>query len=273
MKYLNDNQLILGDASKERFLNPQSVPALNALGVTMAGTTDVVDEYLCSRRAPHHHRLLVSIEGHATVRSQNAQFSISPEQIILLPAGQNFVYQSDEPWKFIWFMFDQNLASNLMPSSLSVESFEFSEESFHICVLLLLCDDPLTRESLGKRLSKLIERALIAFVDSQSGSNKLHRLFSNVEQQLHLVWSVNDLAKLMHCSKASLHRHCMGQYNCSPMHKVTELRMTRACDLLTQTDWSIKQISQQVGFKDPLNFSHRFKQWHNLSPKNYREHK
>ncbi|MCJ8315203.1 MAG: helix-turn-helix transcriptional regulator [Saccharospirillaceae bacterium] len=279
MKYLSDNQFILGKTSKERFLNPQTVPALKALGVTLAGITDVFDEYLCARNAPLHHRLLISVDGVGWVENQKGQFQILPGQILLLPAGQDFVYKSNQPWKFVWFMFDQTLSTSLLSSILKIESFDYAQEVLQLCILLLLSDDNVLREALGLRLQTLIEKALKRKVESSnesSGSNdlnKLHRLFNNVEQQLHLSWSVEDLSALMFCSKASLHRHCMRQYDCSPMHKITQLRMSRAVDLLKQTDWSIKQIAQQIGFKDPLNFSHRFKQWHNLSPKHYREHK
>jgi len=289
MKFLNDNQFILGKTSKERFLNPKSVNALKPLGVTLAGITDVVDEYLCARNAPRHHRLLVSVDGFGSVESQKGPFQILPEQALLLPAGLDFVYKSTQPWKFVWFMFDQTLASDSLPLVLKMQSYDHAQEMMQICVLLTLSDDHVMRESLGLRLQILIEKALnrsqqssgalghlstnASINASVSVANKLHRLFSNVEQQLHLAWSVQDLCELMFCSKASLHRHCMAQYNCSPMFKITQLRMTRAVDLLKQTDWSIKQIAQQIGFKDPLNFSHRFKQWHNLSPKHYREQK
>jgi len=273
MKSVIDNKFVLGDASKERFMTSQRIEGLSALGVTMAGTTKVVDQYICSRNAPNHHRLLLSIDGAATVTSQEVSLDILPEQAVFLPSGQEFVYQTHQPWQFVWFMFNQSLPPDMIPSSLKIESYDHAEEVSHICVLLLLNDNLKLQKLLEERLKFLIERALTFSLEPQSGGNKLHRLFSNVEQQLHLSWSVEDLAAHMHCSKASLHRHCIEEYRCSPMHKITQLRMSRACDLLRQTDWSIKHIAHQVGFKDPLNFSHRFKQWHNLSPKHYRANK
>ncbi|BCE01536.1 helix-turn-helix domain-containing protein [Marinicellulosiphila megalodicopiae] len=273
MKIIIDNQLVLGDKSKERFMTPKEVPILTSMGVSMAGMTKVVDKYLCSRSAPHHHRLLISVEGCASINSHRGHFEILPEQSILFPAGQDFVYYANQPWDFIWFMLPKELSPDLLPQTLKVETFEHSEEIFHICVLLQITQTSLLKDTLSQRLQYLVEQALKRSIVAGNGAIKLHRLFANVEQQLHLLWTVEDLSTQMHCSKASLHRHCMKEYDCSPMHKITQLRMRRACDLLNQTDWSIKQIAQQVGFKDPLNFSHRFKQWHNLSPKHYRANK
>ncbi|WAA12528.1 response regulator [Fervidibacillus halotolerans] len=50
---------------------------------------------------------------------------------------------------------------------------------------------------------------------------------------------------------------------------LTELRMRRAKELLLNTDLTFKEISFQVGYRDPNYFSRVFKKYFNLSPREY----
>jgi len=45
----------------------------------------------------------------------------------------------------------------------------------------------------------------------------------------------------------------------------------KACEYLSYTDLSIKEISFKIGFEDPLYFSRTFKNFMGKSPRNYRK--
>lgn len=51
---------------------------------------------------------------------------------------------------------------------------------------------------------------------------------------------------------------------------VTEYRIEKAKELLLNTKLSLKEISYEIGYKDPNYFSRVFKKWTNVSPKQYR---
>ena len=51
---------------------------------------------------------------------------------------------------------------------------------------------------------------------------------------------------------------------------LTDLRLERAMELLRQTNQSIIDISQAVGFRDSAHFSRTFKQARGVSPRDYR---
>lgn len=57
----------------------------------------------------------------------------------------------------------------------------------------------------------------------------------------------------------------------SVMEQFGWLKINRACDLLTGTNLSIKEISQTLGFCNPYYFSQRFKQTMGFSPRRYRQ--
>lgn len=55
------------------------------------------------------------------------------------------------------------------------------------------------------------------------------------------------------------------------MEYLTELRMLEAQQLLSETDKSIAEIAEEVGYTDDKYFSRAFKKYSGLKPKDYRK--
>jgi AraC-like DNA-binding protein len=55
-----------------------------------------------------------------------------------------------------------------------------------------------------------------------------------------------------------------------PMRYLLESRLTRAAYLLADVNMSISEVAREVGFRDPLYFSRRFRKRFGLSPRPYR---
>ena len=49
-----------------------------------------------------------------------------------------------------------------------------------------------------------------------------------------------------------------------------QLRLTEGARLLSDTDWSVRRIAEQVGYTDPLYFSRLFRRKYGKSPVHYR---
>ena len=81
---------------------------------------------------------------------------------------------------------------------------------------------------------------------------------------------VATLAALVHLSRShytTLFRRVTGY---APLSYLNHLRMQRAVQLLNNTNLSIKQISEQLGFSDQFYFSRAFRRLHNHSPSEHR---
>jgi len=57
----------------------------------------------------------------------------------------------------------------------------------------------------------------------------------------------------------------------SPAHYLMKLRMQKAAELLTQSQLSVKQVMNKVGFHDKSNFVRSFKKAYGRTPSAYRE--
>jgi YesN/AraC family two-component response regulator len=56
-----------------------------------------------------------------------------------------------------------------------------------------------------------------------------------------------------------------------PVEYLISIRINRACELLTQTDLTIREISESVGYPDQLYFSRIFKKRQGMNPNEYRK--
>ena len=54
---------------------------------------------------------------------------------------------------------------------------------------------------------------------------------------------------------------------------ITDKRLDKSCELLAQTDLSIKEITARVGYNDQNYFSRLFKNKYGVSPTEYRSEK
>jgi AraC-like DNA-binding protein len=87
------------------------------------------------------------------------------------------------------------------------------------------------------------------------------------------IISLDDLSSLVHVSKATLNELFRENFGTTPIKYINELRMKKAMELLEQSDMSIGEISELVGFQSIHYFSRSFKEHEGVSPSEYRREK
>ena len=83
--------------------------------------------------------------------------------------------------------------------------------------------------------------------------------------------TVRDMADKIHVSKSYLYSLFQKSVNISPIKYLNNYRLSVASELLTQTNNSVKDISQKVGIADQFYFSKLFKSKYLVSPLMYRK--
>ncbi len=83
--------------------------------------------------------------------------------------------------------------------------------------------------------------------------------------------SVSDLSKVANMSESNFYTAFKKHFGVSPIAYLNHYRLSRAVDLMGETDSTISEISYQVGIPDPLYFSKLFKKTYGVSPKQYRK--
>ena len=208
----------------------------------------------------------------------------------LLQAGDSFLaypdttihYYADsaQPWEYIWVGF------NGMDAERYVELTDFSRES------------PVLTGEGGEAIAGLLEQVYRAYGTSAwenlAMTGKLCALLSHLVERAqkgkpqrrdaldcaeaaadyivnHFAESltVEQLADHFSVSHSSLYRKFIKRYQMSPKRFLLEYRIDRACYLLANTDHSVQEVSNSVGFDDPFYFSRVFKEIRGVSPRRY----
>ncbi|MEK7678199.1 MAG: AraC family transcriptional regulator [Verrucomicrobiota bacterium] len=84
-------------------------------------------------------------------------------------------------------------------------------------------------------------------------------------------WRAGELAALANMSTSSFYRHFAAVLGSSPIDWLRRERISQAKRLLIETDYSISEVADHVGYHDQFYFSRDFKQMTQMSPSKYRQ--
>lgn len=125
-------------------------------------------------------------------------------------------------------------------------------------------------------LAKSKECHPIASPDFASESNPLHlermdRVFhflhGHLQEDLRLV----DAARTVNLSEGAFSRFFRSHTGKTFPHLLNELRIGRACRLLTETDKSISEVAYECGFESLTNFNRQFRRIKGVRPREFRK--
>lgn len=85
--------------------------------------------------------------------------------------------------------------------------------------------------------------------------------------------SAKELAKMYAISESSLKNYFRGVYGKNISEYMNKFRMQKAADLLENTDESILEIGEQVGYQNQSKFAAAFRKYYEMTLRQYRIHK
>ncbi len=112
---------------------------------------------------------------------------------------------------------------------------------------------------------------LADYYQSQSYPNALGELLRYMQDHLSEPITLEVLCRQSGMSSAALHRLFMQYLKSSPIDYLIKMKMNRAEELLSFPQYSIKEISQMLGYSNQFYFSAEFKKRVGASPKAYRK--
>lgn len=128
-------------------------------------------------------------------------------------------------------------------------------------------------EGFVAQCSTLIYRVMIELGSDVVRSGLPPLLFqavSYMESRLDRQMSLDELCRQLHTSQPTLHRLFKQHLGKSPIEYFIRLKMDTARQLLELSGYSIKQISQRLGYTGQLYFSAEFRKRVGCSPRQYR---
>ncbi|AQW60585.1 helix-turn-helix domain-containing protein [Vibrio owensii] len=264
----------LAPACKERFLTLTEIPEWKRADIFMAGLAELRDGYHVERDKVGVHTLLFTIEGGGVLITPDFVKEIEPYTLTILPVDTCFRFEMNPSkglWKMVWLL-PQNTEAwqHLSDLRQTVVPFRGSEQVWSL--MTLLYNEIGGRTGFRQLLISEVQR-LVKSVETpiSTSLSRVQTLFNEVEGQLHLPWTIAGMAKQCFISEEQFNRLSKQLFNMSPRSKLIELRMHKAADLLQYPAWSVAMIANRLGYRDPYNFTHRFKKFYGTSPTRYRK--
>ncbi|NMA65379.1 MAG: AraC family transcriptional regulator [Clostridiaceae bacterium] len=223
---------------------------------------------------------MYQVDGKTYHLGKHNAFIIYPNEITFYQADK------DDPWTYIWVGFGGAKAE----SCLNYASLNKNNR-----VGIFKCKDELLGYVKGMlNASKLTyandlkrEGFLFMFLSAlinENNTNEQHGVHDYpyqiyVEHALEFIdhnyekdIKVIDIANYIGIDRSYLTNIFKKSMNISPQQYLINYRLEKACNLLKSTNLSISEISEKVGYPDPLSFSKIFKMYYDISPTKYRDH-
>lgn len=85
--------------------------------------------------------------------------------------------------------------------------------------------------------------------------------------------TLDSLAQQVNLGKRQTERLLQKHYNKTFLQKRTEARMSAACLLLSESNKSIAEIADELGYSSAEHFTNTFRQFYGMTPSGYRKHR
>lgn len=83
--------------------------------------------------------------------------------------------------------------------------------------------------------------------------------------------SLDDVARRIATSRRQLQRIYAEVGRTTFREQLTRVRMERAADLLNENGFTVREVANRVGYRQPAQFAKAFRLHHGLSPSEYRD--
>ncbi len=260
-----------------------------SLYITDIGYYPHAENHYRERTSPiREHVLIYCVAGEGWYSIGGKTYDVRQGQYFILISGEPHSYgaSSDNPWTIYWVHFS-GLQSDIYANGAQTpqdvrpsvnsrinERNNIFEEIFY--TLNMSTDQESLRYASSllhyylatMRYIKLYRTAGGRQIDTTDVvATAIHYMKENILNKL----SLDDLADYIGYSKSHFSAMFRAQTGMSPLAYYKNLKIERACDMLSNSSMKIVQICNSLGIDDPYYFSRLFRKEKGMSPQQYRK--
>ena len=126
-------------------------------------------------------------------------------------------------------------------------------------------------QSVSNIASMFVKYILLENLLKPSHDKKTEMVINYIEQNMEKDLTVLKISKSVNVSKSVLYRMFHTNFGCTVSEYINKRRIEKSTTLLTETNMSVEEISQAVGFSSISYYSRMFKKINNTTPLKYRK--
>ena len=229
--------------------------------------------------------ILYVADGAGEAVLEGKKFRLAPGDLVVINPGTLHEERSDEksPLRLIFLAIHNFTLPGLPPSCLCSEKYRVlscGEYRYKMDIYLReLLQETSSQIEFYQEISQGLVSALLVLVmrlirinpgDEAALSLECLKIKEYLDQNFTSPITLDSLSETVYISKHYLSHLFKEQTGVSPIKYLTSKRMEKACELLTETEQPVSEISKAVGYENPLYFSQVFKRVYGISPVKYR---
>ena len=122
------------------------------------------------------------------------------------------------------------------------------------------------------QLASMLDGLLLSCVEMLDSENSFRsQLLFLMNLHLSDNLTIGELSNRLAVSPSTLERITRREFGCSVMELYHQLKINRACSLIMNSDMTMKEIADSLGFFDQAHFSRFFKQKMNITPLQFKK--
>jgi AraC-like DNA-binding protein len=215
------------------------------------------------------HLLHLVVEGHYQLRTNGREYAIGPNDVIYYHEMEEVEWLGNR--ERVTFLSVGFSAPKLPPLGLDMRVFPsdpFIRKNFHALYEASLLSGRTERNlkiisSLSSILGRIEEKNHGFSNASPEEGSAWWTLEDRLRRDRRFRPTLEELADLAHCSRASIVRNCRRATGQSPMSRIRQLRMEEAKGLLRFSTLNVTQVAEYLGYgrvnEFSRDYSHYFK--------------
>ena len=216
---------------------------------------------------------------------EGKKFRLAPGDLVVVNPGTLHEERSDSkaPQRLIFLAIRDFAVPGLPAGCLSQEKYRVlscGEYRYKMDIYLReLLQETSSQIEFYQEISQGLVSALLVLVmrlirinpeDEAALSQECQKIKEYLDQNFTSPITLDSLSETVYISKHYLSHLFKEQTGVSPIKYLTSKRMEKACELLSETELPVSEVSKAVGYENPLYFSQVFKRIYGISPVKYR---
>lgn len=224
------------------------------------------------------------VDGKGVYRNGEQKYELEAGEGFLIEPNTLVSYQADQedPWSYLWIGFSGKRAGEYLEDlglngrQLTFRTQEGSRLKQLVLEMMSCSDGSVTSRYRQQSLlyaffAVLSENAVDRGRSDPSKENfYMERAVTFIRNRYSSDIRVADIADYLCVDRSYLYKLFKNTLHMSPQEFLTEVRLSRAKELLSKTKLSVEQVALSCGYRDTLVFSKAFKRSVGTAPREYR---
>ncbi len=238
-------------------------------------------------KKPKDYHLFIVLSGKGFFSGNGREQLLCPKQAVLIRPGDTAKLEADaeDPWNYCFISFNGTEAADFMEragfsDAVSVKELGASLKEINALIRRILMysgetmEDDLSRCEAAHRLVLLLgdgnrDEATNGLYEGGSSEDYVKLSIDYIHEHLKDT-HVGEIAAHIGINRSYLSRVFKKKMGVSIKQYIISNRLNTACELLSSSELSIKEVAERAGYEDQLTFSKMFKRTYKISPSEYR---